>query len=252
MSFDAHLRLISSMALCVITICNIVPQNKNAVSTSSGTEKASSIVYKNPEIDHLTTAKGDLRKKLDSWDTWNLRAISLAGFAAVCLIITSLGFSNTNRKFVKAADDLDKAKDAQVVSDLSNKDVEISGANKLAGIANENAGKANLKAAEANERAEGSNKIAAEANTRAEELKVQNLATETRLEKERQTRLELEKSLTPRVLKIVSSIDDRATYAPLQPFAGIKVIFNILPDAEAQRAANNIGNLIKFAGWKVE
>jgi hypothetical protein len=153
-------------------------------------------------------------------------------------VVTAVEVSRSNSALIKASDELDKAKDAKLATDLASKDVEIAKATGLAGTANQKAGEANQRAGEANKR--------------AEELAKENLATESKLEKEKQTRLELEKSLAPRTLIIASYLDDRATFAPLRPFPDIKVLMYVLSDAEAERAAGSIGALIQPVSWKIE
>src|SRR5260370_13537963 len=71
------------------------------------------------------------------------------------------------------------------------REAEIADAKKKAGEANERAGLANERAGKAEENAGRANERASEANKRAEELKLQNLATEERLEQERSQRLEM-------------------------------------------------------------
>lgn len=93
------------------------------------------------------------------------------------------------------------------------------------------------------------NQRAGEASRRAEELKQQNLETESRLETERKTRLELEKSLSPRELPIILE-GGKTNFDSLKPFAGMQVIFDVLPDAEALRAAGAIRQILEMAGWK--
>lgn len=131
-----------------------------------------------------------------------------------------------------------------------------------------NAGDANDRAAEANKRAEqlakenttlrgDFEKGTAQARLKQEELRGQNLATETELseaeakvEGERRTRLELEHSLAPRVLGFQIGPGEKTTFDELKPFAGTNVVFVILTDAEARRAAQEIQNVLMFAGWK--
>jgi hypothetical protein len=145
---------------------------------------------------------------------------------------------------------------------------EANAANKEAAQARKDAADAYGQAAKASLRAEGLaeentklrgeiEKATAETHLRTEELKQQNLATETKLsaaetklEEERKTRLELEKSLAPRVLGFQIGPGDKTSFEELKPFAGTEVIFDVLPDAEARRAAQEIGNVLSFAGWK--
>jgi hypothetical protein len=86
---------------------------------------------------------------------------------------------------------------------------------------------ANLKIAEANQRT-------AQLARDAEDLKKRNLETAANLEAERSNRLELEKSLAPRMM-VVQSNDPKLT-----PFSDLSVIIEVMPDAEARRAAVSI------------
>ncbi len=129
-------------------------------------------------------------------------------------------------------------------------DQKISVANDAATQAGAQAASANAEAARAKEQAGLANERAGKANERAEELAAKNLATEAKLEEERRTRLELEKSLAPRTLALrvegeTSNIDS------LRPFGGINVILEVLPDAEAERAAGYISWILTQAKWKI-
>jgi hypothetical protein len=96
-----------------------------------------------------------------------------------------------------------------------------------------------------------SEEISAEANRKAGELKQQNLITEAKLEDERKTRLELEKSLAPRVLVIRSDAQGRTNLDGMTPFAGIQAIIEYLPDPEVARTAQQIASAVVRTGWKV-
>jgi hypothetical protein len=109
---------------------------------------------------------------------------------------------------------------------------------------------ADKKAALANERAGILEKEAATARAETEKLHEQNLSTEQKLENERSTRMELEKSLAPRFIWYekrgsVSNID------ALKKFSGMSVRIECIPDFEARRAAINLGARFLDAGWKV-
>jgi hypothetical protein len=101
-----------------------------------------------------------------------------------------------------------------------------------------------------NTRAGKLEKEAADARNDTEKLHQQNLATEAKLESERGKRLELEKTEAPRYIWYeargkASNIDT------LKQFAGMAVSIESIRDAEAQRAARNLGNRFKQAGWIV-
>jgi hypothetical protein len=190
------------------------------------------------DIQSLTTQAQELERSLGFWNSayvWLVAGtVILAAFVFIAQFIS-------HRKTLRLTDiqsRLVAAKDAQLKTDLKNKDVEIGNAQDSAARAFQQAGIANQRAGEANKR--------------AEELAKENLATESKLEKEKQTRLELEKSLAPRTLVIASYLDDRATFATLRPFPDIKVLMYVLSDAEAERAAGSIGALIQPVSWKIE
>jgi len=120
-----------------------------------------------------------------------------------------------------------------------------------AASANERAGKAIIKAA-------GLEKEAATLRRQAEELRQRNLETESRvteanqkLEGERTTRLEMEKSLSPRLLPFKEFTDGTTNIDDLKPFAGIEAVLEFIQDAEAERTALNLAFLLQKAGWKV-
>jgi hypothetical protein len=109
-----------------------------------------------------------------------------------------------------------------------------------------------------NEASFGSHQNVEEANLRtqelsvkAEELKLKSISAELLLEKERNQRLDLEKALAPRILPKKRDEADRWNYAPLTPFSGTPVIVRYLPDAEATRAANDLVETLKAAGWRI-
>jgi hypothetical protein len=83
-----------------------------------------------------------------------------------------------------------------------------------------------------------------------EGLKRQNLETESKLEAERTTRLELERSITPRQFPL-TNIGGKHNWDGLAQFAGSNATVEYLPDWEARRAALQIANLLKVAGWNV-
>ena len=125
---------------------------------------------------------------------------------------------------------------------------------------NERASKANAEAAKANEGLAGSNeKIAAaeqrvgEANKRTqelametEELKRKNLETESRLEKERLDRLNMEVAIAPRIMEQQQSAKE------LERFKGMSVIIESLAESEPWRTAGQIAWTLERAGWNVQ
>jgi hypothetical protein len=66
----------------------------------------------------------------------------------------------------------------------------------------------------------------------------------------RQKNLELEKSLTPRTLSVIS-VNRKSNIEGLKRYAGTEAIVEFIPDLEAARAANSIKFILESAGWKI-
>jgi hypothetical protein len=136
-------------------------------------------------------------------------------------------------------------------------DTKISEAQRGTAEAQRDAESAKKRAAEADERAALNEKEAARLRNAAEgeqlarvKIESQVSAAETRLEEERKIRLELENSMAPRVLGIPLGPGNKTSFDELKAFAGTEVIFDVLPDAEPRRAAQEIQNVLTYAGWK--
>jgi hypothetical protein len=85
----------------------------------------SSNISTNSEIERLTGDVDKQRRRADSWDAWNLRLLAIAGFIALALALTAVGVSRSNRRLTDLRDQLDKAKDRALQSDLKSKDLNI-------------------------------------------------------------------------------------------------------------------------------
>jgi hypothetical protein len=72
------------------------------------------------------------------------------------------------------------------------------------------------------------------------ELEKGNIEAQKALEEERSTRLEMEKSFSPRAISLTVNKDGTTSVDTLRPFAGIGMIVEFVPDAEASRAASNV------------
>jgi len=169
-----------------------------------------------------------------------------AALAASGLVVADVLLDEAGRLLSGTQDELGSLRDAKAREDSDNKELKIADANRLAGEANRRAeelAQENLRLKRAIDRS------VAETLLREEELKAKNLATESKLEEELKTRLELEKSLTPRELPIILE-GPKANFDSLRPFAEMQVIFDVLPDAEAVRAASNLRQILEMAGWK--
>jgi len=92
---------------------------------------------------------------------------------------------------------------------------------------------------------------AQELSLKAEELRLKSISAELLLEKERNQRLDLEKALAPRILPMKMNDVGQWNYAPLTEFPGTPVVVRYLPDAEATRAANDLVETLKAAGWRI-
>jgi len=180
-----------------------------------------------------------------------------------CILFFSLIASRKNTALQTAQAELDRAKDSQLASDLKDKDlqiaetknegkrIEIDAKNRAAEIeANANKkiaetkAEADVKIAEAAKDANTANAQAQKALLAQEQLREQNLATEARLESERNTRLELEESLEPRVLESHELVEAR-----FRKLAGASFMIQCSPDFEPRRLAGQIRSVLKVAGW---
>lgn len=223
------------------------------------TTKASISEGDNVSIQSLTERAVTLNQNVDFWNNLMIWALILTAVSTIAVVATTRLALVNAKKLADVQADLVKVKDDQLTRDLQGKEQKIAEARERAGTANRDAGLANEAAAQANERAKKLEKEAAE-------LKKQNLDTERKLEAERRTRLELEKSLNPRslayigeqaiftdpsMLASVTGLRGKSNIDPLKPFAGTNVILQYLPDAEASRAAGSIASIIKAAGWNV-
>lgn len=233
--------LIALTALWAITTIIIWRHASPKITARSTGENVSLNNSTDLEMQRLTSEVHERREAAEFWDIWNIRILSIAGFAALLLVITAIGVSRSNRELLRSSEELDRTKDRKLQSDLKAKDAEI-------GLAGTKAGKAIHDAAIANQRA-------GEANQKTEELRAQNLVTDAKLteanralEAEKTTRLELQNSIAPRA---TGWGEISATSFPtLKDFAGTQVLVEALTDAEARRAAQEIGNLMMFVNWK--
>jgi hypothetical protein len=217
------------------------------------------VVLEGPEIVHETV--GIIRRfsgaerKTPSWITW----LALVGWLFVVFGLAGEGIAEA---LVSQADGL-----IQTFNDilLTDAQLEITRAEERAGEAKASA----INAAEASDRAntsaQNAKKEAAIAKTRAEdvgkqadevrgktvELAAKLAVAESAELEERKKVVELEKSFAPRMLRIQIGGGMKDSFFKLKPFAGTQVIFEVLPDPEAQRAAASIGDVLGMAGWNI-
>jgi hypothetical protein len=76
-------------------------------------------------------------------------------------------------------------------------------------------------------------------------------ATKRELTSEHEKRMQLEKTLAPRVIEIIGT-PVGSTVDVLKPFASMSVIIESIPDWEARRAAANVRGVMEAAGLSIE
>jgi hypothetical protein len=77
-------------------------------------------------------------------------------------------------------------------------------------------------------------------------------SAERLIEDERKTRLELQRSLTPRQFEFIQ-IGNETSFDDLKPFRGMRVILEYVPDGgECELAASAIIELVTKAGWTID
>src|SRR5271165_1479772 len=120
------------------------------------------------------------------------------------------------------------------------------------------ADRATTSAQQANDQARIAQERAAEVGRQAAELRRKTLELAKSLEDsqnaelaERKTVAELENSLAPRRLGFQIGPGNKSSFDELKPFAGTQVIIEVLTDAEARRAAQEVGNVLGAAQWKI-
>ncbi len=188
---------------------------------------------KSEPVESLALRMRSMEKELSWWATLGL---SLAATTAVAATLYS--------RFVNA-------QSAGLKADY----LELAGALKQA---DENIRDTQLQLRRMNEASLGNHHNAEEAKLRtqelsvpAEELRLKSISAELLLEKERNQRLDLEKALAPRILPMKLDDANQWNYAPLTQFPGTPVVVRYLPDAEATRAANDLVETLKAAGWRI-
>src|SRR3954462_4515143 len=88
--------LISLIVLCACIPATARPANINPKSAKSEVVNVSSINSLNPEMQLAEKVKKQ-REQVEFWDTWNIRFLFIAGFAAICLVVTAIGVSRSNK-----------------------------------------------------------------------------------------------------------------------------------------------------------
>jgi hypothetical protein len=210
-----------------------------------------------PDIQTLTSQVEQLERAAGWWNNATLWLVAGTALVAAAYFVVSLISSNRSNALKDAQAALIRAKDEQLALNLKDKDEQISAAKERASTADRQAGIANEAAGKANRRAEeiaGENiklksdldMATAEARREAENLRKQNLATEDRLEKERRSRLEMERVIGPRIIAAQEAIANS-----LSQFKGMRFEIQSLADMESRRLASQIAATLKMAGWEL-
>jgi hypothetical protein len=88
------------------------------------------------------------------------------------------------------------------------------------------------------------------AKEETEKLRQQNLNIEANLKVENAKRMELEKTVAPRLIEQIT-VGNVSTLDVLSKFAGTPCIIEFIPDWEARRAAGFVASVLNHAGWKI-
>jgi hypothetical protein len=112
------------------------------------------------------------------------------------------------------------------------------------------AGAAGMSAAKAQDKADVIGRKADELREKSVELAARLAATESAESAELKKELELENSLAPRRISYTIG-PGFSTFEELNPFHGTKVMFEVLTDAEARRAAGAIAGILTLAKWDI-
>lgn len=180
-------------------------------------------------IHRLMTEAEQLGRSIDRWNTGMLAALAFTVIAAVGVFWTTRLIIMRSRKLASVQDQVIAAKDAQLRSELAEKDLKIAEAKAEAGRANEAAGEAN--------------KIAAQANERAAALENENLA----LRKEVAV---LEKRTADRHVR---AVDRPKLIKAFKAGAGREIVVKAVTADGNEPAVfgAELVNILRVAGWKV-
>ena len=209
----------------------MAPMNKIDIPINSERENVS-------EIQSLTVRANELQGAFDFWNTGYVWLVGLTVFLALVVFFTQFMSIKKGKELVKAQSELLQAKDEQLARDLQGKEIKITETKAIAATAHKQAAEAEARAAEANEGL-------AKAHENTEALRKQNLELESKVEKERSGRLEMETVIAPRTM------EQRQTAKQLERFSGISVIVESLAESEPWRTAGQIAWTVNNAKWNV-
>jgi hypothetical protein len=237
-----------------------------------------SIQSATPDTSALTAQAEKLEASAGRYNTANVGLLYAAGLVAVLIAVVAFRSGRVNNQLRDVQNELLRTKDNQLAHDLKEKDVHIADADRKAAEANAKAAEANEGLAKSNEKIASLTAEAerARADTAEAQKEIARLTAEAekagqgiaiaqadaaranekvakaneRAEQESLKRVELEKSLARRSIPRIqrgnwTNVDE------LRPFAGIQVMIEFLPEAEASRAAQNLSAICAFAGWTV-
>jgi hypothetical protein len=209
-----------------------------------------------PNIDSLTEQADRLEKSFTHWNHTYLALVAITAFFVFLTFVAQWIASKRSGELDASRKLVIEAKDQQLKAELAHRDERIAQVRadadvKIAGVKADS----DQKIAAANKRSE---EISAESSRKARELEQQNLATEEKLtaankslEDEKLKRLEMEASLAPRMLPLIWA-KGTTNFEPLKRFAGMNVLLEYAPDAEARRATDNIGSFVHEGGWVIK
>ncbi len=161
-------------------------------------------------------------QKLEHWS--NLVSNFGVGLLAITLVIGIV----SNRLNLR----LNKAKDRLAAEEKMVSEEKIADANAIGASAKADAAKAQEEIAKA--------------HVKTEELKRNNLVLESKVEKERSSRIELEQAVSPRIMEQHNSSE------ALKVLTGVTAIITNIPDLESQKMAGQLATTLNMAGWKIQ
>jgi hypothetical protein len=200
-------------------------------------------------IQPLLDEASRLSKSFHSWNNGYMYCVFITAVCVAGTFIVQWKAKLQGEALEEANNAVIRAKDEQLKDELAHRDERIAKVKADADVS------ISLVKAESDQKIAAANKrsdeISAQANRDAEQLRAQNLSTQATLEQERNTRLDLEKSISPRWLfeKITGG---KSNIEPLRKFAGTHVVLEVENDGEAVSACSQLGGVLQQAGWIID
>jgi hypothetical protein len=226
-----------------------------SIATMQATSNPSNI----PPLEHNVSA---FNGKVEFWNRLSFVFVAVTAFSAVAYGVAQGYLNNRQKLLSNAQSELATAEENQLRLDLRDKDLEIEKAQKLAGDAQTDAGRAN-------ERAGALESANLKLKTDLETATAASRAKEIELEKEQQKTAEIQRksaeaqlalrkaaeiAVTPRRLIMDNRNGDEkiraAKFAKLGKYSDCPAIVVYIQDEEAQILAFDIRNALLQAGWK--